>query len=185
MDKASQQLGVDRVELRRKNFIASTAMPFTTTAGEIYDSGEFERVMDTVTEKADWAGINERRSVSHKNGKRRGIGLCYYIESTMGEPGEAAEVKFSEDGTVNILVGTQSNGQGHETAFRQILCERLGVAFENVSIVQGDSDLIETGGGTMGSGITIAALNAGIPLKTNVKKPKKGEAFLLIKKPVE
>ena len=151
MDKASQQLGVDRVELRRKNFIASTAMPFTTTAGEIYDSGEFERVMDTVTEKADWAGINERRSVSHKNGKRRGIGLCYYIESTMGEPGEAAEVKFSEDGTVNILVGTQSNGQGHETAYAQVASDRLGVPIEQIRIIQGDTDAIPTGGGTGGS----------------------------------
>ena len=151
MDKASQQLGVDRVELRRKNFIAATAMPFTTTAGEIYDSGEFERVMDTVTEKADWAGINERRSVSHKNGKRRGIGLCYYIESTMGEPGEAAEVKFSEDGTVNILVGTQSNGQGHETAYAQVASDRLGVPIEQIRIIQGDTDAIPTGGGTGGS----------------------------------
>ena len=151
MDKASQQLGVDRVELRRKNFIASTAMPFTTTAGEVYDSGEFERVMDTVTEKADWAGINERRSVSHKNGKRRGIGLCYYIESTMGEPGEAAEVKFSEDGTVNILVGTQSNGQGHETAYAQVASDRLGVPIEQIRIIQGDTDAIPTGGGTGGS----------------------------------
>ena len=151
MDKASQQLGVDRVELRRKNFIAVTAMPFTTTAGEIYDSGEFERVMDTVTEKADWAGINERRSVSHKNGKRRGIGLCYYIESTMGEPGEAAEVKFSEDGTVNILVGTQSNGQGHETAYAQVASDRLGVPIEQIRIIQGDTDAIPTGGGTGGS----------------------------------
>jgi carbon-monoxide dehydrogenase large subunit len=151
MDKASQQLGVDRVELRRKNFIAATSMPFTTTAGEIYDSGEFERVMDTVTEKADWAGINERRSVSHKNGKRRGIGLCYYIESTMGEPGEAAEVKFSEDGTVNILVGTQSNGQGHETAYAQVASDRLGVPIEQIRIIQGDTDAIPTGGGTGGS----------------------------------
>jgi len=151
MDKASQQLGVDRVELRRKNFIASTAMPFTTTAGEIYDSGEFERVMDTVTEKADWAGINERRSASHKNGKRRGIGLCYYIESTMGEPGEAAEVKFSDDGTVNILVGTQSNGQGHETAYAQVASDRLGVPIEQIRIIQGDTDAIPTGGGTGGS----------------------------------
>jgi carbon-monoxide dehydrogenase large subunit len=151
MDKAAQQLGVDRVELRRKNFIAPTAMPFTTTAGEIYDSGEFEHIINTVTEKAEWTGIDERRSVSRKNGKRRGIGLCYYIESTMGEPGEAAEVKFSEDGTVNVLVGTQSNGQGHETAYAQISSDRLGVPIEQIRIVQGDTDAIPTGGGTGGS----------------------------------
>ena len=151
MDKASQQLGVDRVELRRKNFIPAAAMPFTTTAGEVYDSGEFERVIDTVTTKADWAGINDRRSVAQKNGKRRGIGLCYYIESTMGEPGEAAEVKFSEDGTVNVLVGTQSNGQGHETAYAQVASDRLGVPIEQIQIIQGDTDAIPTGGGTGGS----------------------------------
>ena len=151
MDKAAQELGVDRVELRRKNFIKADAMPFTTTAGETYDSGEFERVIDSVTEKAGWATIDERRTRSERTGKRRGIGLCYYIESTMGEPGEAAEVKFSENGTVEVLVGTQSNGQGHETAYAQVASDRLGVPIEQIRIVQGDTDAIPTGGGTGGS----------------------------------
>ena len=151
MDKAAQQLDVDRIELRHKNFIPASAMPFTTTAGEVYDSGEFAKVIDTVTDKAGWADIENRRALSRENGKRRGIGLCYYIESTMGEPGEAAEVKFSSDGKVDVLVGTQSNGQGHETAYAQVASDRLGVPIEQIRIIQGDTDAIPTGGGTGGS----------------------------------
>jgi carbon-monoxide dehydrogenase large subunit len=126
-------------------------MPFTTAANEIYDSGDFERVIDTVIEKADWKNFETRRAEAKPLGRKRGIGLCYYIESTMGDPGEAAEVRFEEDGTVCVLVGTQSNGQGHETAYAQVASDRLGLPIEKIRIVQGDTDLIATGGGTGGS----------------------------------
>ncbi len=151
MDLAAAELGVDRIELRRKNFIRPEQMPFKTAAGEVYDSGEFERVMDAALERAEWTSFPARRAEAAARGRLRGIGLCYYIESTMGDPTEHATVRFAEDGTVEVLVGTQSNGQGHETAYAQVLVERLGVPFEKVRIVQGDTDAIARGGGTGGS----------------------------------
>ncbi len=151
MDKAAQELGIDRIQLRRKNFISSKIMPFTTTADEIYDSGDFDRVINMVTERANWQTFGDRRAEAKDLGRRRGIGLCYYIESTMGDPGEAAEVRFEPDGTVSLLVGTQSNGQGHETAYAQVASDRLGVPIGEIRIVQGDTDLVATGGGTGGS----------------------------------
>jgi len=151
MDLAAAELGVDRLELRRKNFIRPEQMPFKTAAGEVYDSGDFERVMNAAVERADWQGFAARRAEAARRGKLRGIGLCYYIESTMGNPVEHATVRFAPDGAVEVLVGTQSNGQGHETAYAQVLVERLGVPFEKVRIVQGDTDAIADGGGTGGS----------------------------------
>ncbi len=151
MEAAAAELGVPGPELRRRNFIPPEAMPFTTAAGETYDSGEFARLMDACMEKADWAGADRRKAEARARGKLRGIGMCYYIESTMGDPNEAAKVEFREDGTVAVYVGTQSNGQGHETAYAQVLCERLGVPFERIRIVQGDTDALPAGGGTGGS----------------------------------
>jgi len=151
MDVAAAELGIDRLELRRKNFIRPEQMPFKTAAGEVYDSGEFARVMDEAVRRADWKGFAARRAEAAGRGKLRGIGLCYYIESTMGNPVEHATVRFAGDGAVEVLVGTQSNGQGHETAYAQVLVERLGVPFEKVRIVQGDTDAIADGGGTGGS----------------------------------
>ncbi|MCS7267493.1 MAG: xanthine dehydrogenase family protein molybdopterin-binding subunit [Geminicoccaceae bacterium] len=151
MDVAAAELGVDRIALRRKNFIRPDQMPFKTAAGELYDSGEFERVMDTALVRADWQGFPARRAEAAARGALRGIGLCYYIESTMGNPVEHATVRFAPDGAVEVLVGTQSNGQGHETAYAQVLSARLGVPFERIRIVQGDTDAIPEGGGTGGS----------------------------------
>ena len=149
MDYAAAELGVDRVELRRKNFIRPEQMPFQTAAGELYDTGEFAKVMDTCLQKADWAGIGKRKASA--NGRLRGIGMCYYIESTMGDPSEHAAIEFGEDGTVSVMVGTQTNGQGHATAYTQVLHQRLNIPFEKIKIVQGDSDRIKAGGGTGGS----------------------------------
>lgn len=151
IDAAARDLGVDSAELRRKNFIRPEQMPFTTTAGETYDVGEFARVMDACMAKADWMGAPARKQAAKAHGRLRGIGMCYYIESTMGDPTEHATVRFEEDGTVSVLVGTQSNGQGHETAYAQVLHHRLNVPFERIRIVQGDSSEIASGGGTGGS----------------------------------
>jgi aerobic carbon-monoxide dehydrogenase large subunit len=151
INAAARELGDDPVELRRKNFVTSAAMPFTTTAGEIYDSGEFARVMDAALQGADWPGFARRRRESEARGMRRGIGMAYYIESTMGDPQEMAAIQFETDGTVSVVVGTQSNGQGHETAYAQLLHERLGVPFEQIRIVQGDTARLKLGGGTGGS----------------------------------
>jgi aerobic carbon-monoxide dehydrogenase large subunit len=151
MDAAAREIGADRVEFRRKNFIPSSAMPFKTAAGEIYDSGDFARVMDTALREADWGGFARRKADAAGRGLRRGIGMSYYIESTMGDPQEAAKITFEGDGTVSVAVGTQSNGQGHETAYMQLVNDRLGVPFERIRIVQGDTAQLKWGGGTGGS----------------------------------
>ena len=151
MAAAAREVGLDPTEFRRKNFVPSAAMPFKTAVGEIYDSGEFARVMDTALERADWTGFARRKAESERRGQRRGIGMSYYIESTMGDPQEAAKISFEEDGTVSVAVGTQSNGQGHETAYMQLLNDRLGIPFERIRIVQGDTAMLKWGGGTGGS----------------------------------
>ncbi len=151
VDAAAREVGLDPTEFRRRNFIAAAAMPFQTTAGETYDSGEFAKVMDAALKEADWGGFGKRQTEAASRGLRRGIGMAYYIESTMGDPKEAARIQFEDDGTVSVVVGTQSNGQGHETAYAQVLNDRLGIPFEKIRIVQGDTSLLKWGGGTGGS----------------------------------
>ncbi len=151
MDKAANSLGQDRVEFRRKNFIPTEAMPYTAASGTTYDDGNFNLVLDDVLTRADWAGFEARRQASAAKGLKRGIGLCYYIESTLGAPNETCAVTFMGDGKLEFTVGTQSNGQGHETAFAQLMADRLGVDIDQVRMIQGDTDRIPTGGGTGGS----------------------------------
>jgi len=151
MDAAAAELGLGPDEIRRKNFIPVAAIPYTTATGCVYDSGEFERLMDKAMENAEWNKFDERKAASARNGKIRGMGMCYYIEATAGNPSETATVRFEENDIVTLAVGTQSSGQGHSTAYAQILAERLGVPFENIRIIQGDTDKIKTGGGTGGS----------------------------------
>ena len=151
LDAAAFDLGLSPAEIRRRNFITSEAMPYSTALGATYDSGEFQKNLEDALEMSGWNNFDSRRTSAKTRGKLLGIGLASYIEKCAGGSPEQARLEVSAEGHVTLYIGTLSNGQGHETAFRQILCERLGVAFENVSIVQGDSDLIETGGGTMGS----------------------------------
>lgn len=151
IDVAARELGIDRAELRRKNYIPPTAFPWTSAMGLTYDSGEFENTSNTALKAIDWAGFESRRAEAKKRGKRRGIGMAYYLEATGGAPTERAEIRFAEDGFVEVYVGTQSTGQGHETAYTQIVAEQLGVDFDRIRILQGDSDAIPTGGGTGGA----------------------------------
>ena len=151
IDKAARELGEEPAALRKKNLIGADAMPFTTTAGEVYDSGEFARVMDEAIKVADATGFDKRKTESARAGKLRGIGMSYYIESTMGDPQEMAKIRFEDDGMVSVVVGTQSNGQGHATAYAQVLVDRLGVPFEKIQMVEGDTRELKLGGGTGGS----------------------------------
>ncbi|SEW25799.1 carbon-monoxide dehydrogenase large subunit [Cognatiyoonia koreensis] len=150
MDEAARQLGVDPWELRKKNFIAPDQFPYTTATGVTYDVGEFARVLTRVEGEADVSGFAARKAKSAAAGKLRGQGLCYYIESILGNPSETTKVDFVEDGAL-IYVGTQSNGQGHETVFAQFLSDQTGIPADKIKVIQGDSDLIATGGGTGGS----------------------------------
>ena len=151
IDYAARELGVDGWELRRRNFIPAAAFPYKTATGELYDVGDFNKVLNRGTAEADVAGFPARKAESTAAGKLRGIGLCFYIESILGDPSEAATVEFNEDGTASLFVGTQSNGQGHETVYAQFLSDQTGIPAELIHIVQGDSDLIARGGGTGGS----------------------------------
>ena len=151
MDWSARQLGVDPVALRRRNFIPRDKFPYRTVSGELYDVGDFDRVLDRALEEADVAGFPARKAQAARAGRLRGLGLCYYIESILGDTREGTTLHFAEDGMVDVLVGTQSNGQGHETVYAQFLTERAGIPFEKVRFVQGDSDRIARGGGTGGS----------------------------------
>ncbi len=159
MDDAARQLGVDPWELRRKNFIPADAFPYRTATGELYDVGDFNRVLTRVETEADRDGFTARKEESAKRGKLRGMGLCYYIESILGDPTEGAKIVFEDDGSVSLYVGTQSNGQGHETVYAQFLSDQTGIPVEHIRIVQGDSDLIKQGGGTGGSRSTTVQNN--------------------------
>jgi carbon-monoxide dehydrogenase large subunit len=151
MDWSARALGQDPIAFRRKSFIPAGAFPYRTVSGELYDVGDFDRVLDRALEEADVAGFPARKAESARAGKLRGLGLCYYIESILGDTEETTAIAFAEDGMVELCVGTLSNGQGHETVYAQILQERAGIPFEKVRFVQGDTDRIATGGGTGGS----------------------------------
>ncbi len=149
MDRAARELGVDPWELRRKNFIRPGAFPYKTATGETYDVGDFDMILSRTASQT--AGFATRKAADAERGLIRGQGLCYYIESILGDPSENAKVEFCEDGTVNLYVGTQSNGQGHETVYAQFLSDQTGVPVDRINVVQGDSDQLPHGGGTGGS----------------------------------
>ncbi|HEX5328117.1 MAG TPA: molybdopterin cofactor-binding domain-containing protein, partial [Acetobacteraceae bacterium] len=151
VDAAARELKIDRIELRRRNMVPPSAMPHATPVGKTYDSGDFRRVLEAGAEKIDWAGFAARRTASASRGRRRGLGLAYYLEATGGDPTERAEIRFAEDGYVDVYVGTQSTGQGHETAYVQLTSTRLGLDAEKIRIRQGDTDSIPVGGGTGGA----------------------------------
>jgi aerobic carbon-monoxide dehydrogenase large subunit len=151
IDQAARDIGMDRIELRRRNMVAQAAMPYVTAMKQRYDSGDFARVMDAALKKIDWAGFPARRAEAAKRGMKRGIGLAYYLEATGGGPTENAKVVFAEDGMVDVYVGTQSTGQGHETAYAMLTGHELGIPMDKIRIKQGDSDSLPSGGGTGGA----------------------------------
>lgn len=151
MDRAARELEVDPWELRRLNFIKPEQFPYKSATGETYDVGDFNRLLTRAAREADREGFEARRAADAKRGLLRGQGLCYYIESILGDPSEGAKVVFEADGTVSIYVGTQSNGQGHETVYAQFLSDQTGIPAHLIQVIQGDSDLIKQGGGTGGS----------------------------------
>ncbi|MGA9869298.1 MAG: xanthine dehydrogenase family protein molybdopterin-binding subunit [Acetobacteraceae bacterium] len=151
MDNAAREMGIDRAEIRRRNHIANDAYPYTTPAGTVYDSGDFTSVLNKALAAADWDGFPARRAESRARGLLRGIGIGQYLEVT-GPPGqEMGGIRFEPDGTVTIITGTLDYGQGHATPFAQILAARLGIPFERIRLLQGDSDELLAGGGTGGS----------------------------------
>lgn len=160
MDRAARELGVDPWELRRRNFIKPDAFPYMSVTQELYDVGAFDKVLSRAAIEADNAGFGARRDADAARGLLRGQGLCYYLESILGDPSEAAKVEFHDDGSVSIYVGTQSTGQGHETVYAKFLGDMTGIPPHLIKVVQGDSDLIAKGGGTGGSRSVTTQTNA-------------------------
>src|SRR6185369_9912998 len=151
IDYAARQLGVPPQELRRRNFIKPEAMPYQTPLGLNYDSGEFARNLDQALAAADLAGFPGRRAESRARGRYRGLGHAVYIEQSGFPPDEFAELRFDPSGTLTVLMGTQSSGQGHQTAYTQLAAERLGLSFDKIRVLQGDTAMIGFGRGTGGS----------------------------------
>ncbi|MFL9823588.1 xanthine dehydrogenase family protein molybdopterin-binding subunit [Rhodoplanes sp. SY1] len=151
VDTAARDLGVAPDALRRKNFIAPGAMPYTTATGKVYDSGDFAAHMARAQEIADWNGFAHRAATARRHGKLRGIALATYVEACGTVGPETATLRLDRDGVVTVLIGSQSTGQGHATAYAQIVAEHLGLPPSRVRVVQGDTDVIATGAGTGGS----------------------------------
>jgi carbon-monoxide dehydrogenase large subunit len=151
MDYAAAQIGIDRFELRKRNFIKAREMPFKAASGVNYDSGDFPGLFKDALERADVKGFGKRKRESKRAGKLRGIGVACYVETTAAMTTEMGGIRFNADGTVTIVTGTLDYGQGHASAFAQVLVEKLGIPFGRIKLVQGDSDQLLTGGGTGGS----------------------------------
>jgi carbon-monoxide dehydrogenase large subunit len=150
LDRAARVIGVDPVEIRRRNFIPASAMPHKLQTGITYDSGDFVHVMDECLKLADWEGFSKRAAASKKNGKLRGRGIGYFLEEA-AVFNDRMVLRFDPSGMLTILAGTHSHGQGHQTVYAQMVCEWLGVPFEHIRFVQGDTDAVPMGRGTYGS----------------------------------
>ncbi|MCU4180647.1 xanthine dehydrogenase family protein molybdopterin-binding subunit [Bosea sp. BH3] len=151
VDAIARETGKSPDAVRALNFVKPTEMPHKTQTGPVYDSGEFEGHMRRAMDVADWKGFKTRQKASTKAGKIRGIGMASYIEACGGGGPESSTVILEKDGTVTVLIGTQSNGQGHETAYSQLVSQHLDISMDRIRVVQGDTDLVETGSGTGGS----------------------------------
>jgi aerobic carbon-monoxide dehydrogenase large subunit len=151
IDAAAREMGIDRLELRRRNHIKPREIPYAAASDQTYDSGDFPAVFKHALELADWKGFAGRKRESRRRGKLRGIAVGSYLEVTAPPNKEMGGIRFEADGTVAFITGTLDYGQGHATPFAQILSERLGVPFERIRLLQGDSDELIFGGGTGGS----------------------------------
>ncbi|MBO6512005.1 MAG: molybdopterin-dependent oxidoreductase, partial [Roseibium sp.] len=151
IEKAGEETGLGPVEIRKRNFIKPEQLPYTTQTGRMYDTGDFAGHLDKAMEVADWAGFKSRQSKSAEAGKFRGIGLSTYIEACAFAGSEEATVEVGDEGNVTLLIGTQTNGQGHATAYSQVVAEQFGVNIEDIEVIQGDTDRVRKGGGTGGS----------------------------------
>ncbi len=180
VDTAAREMGIDRVELRRRNQIRADMIPYKAPSTMEYDSGDFPAILDEALAAADYDGFAKRRAESNARGKLRGLGIGQYLEVTAPANNEMGGIRFEADGSVTIVTGTLDYGQGHATPFAQVLVDALGVPFEKINLVQGDSDQLLAGGGTggsrsiMNSGGAILAASAEV-----IEKGKKAAAHVL------
>ena len=186
VEKAARTIGVDVVELRRKNLIAEKAMPYKQALGLTYDSGAFEDAMDRALRLADWQGYPARKAAAVKRGKLYGIGLANYIEVTSGFPVERTEITVKPEGAVDVVIGTTSSGQGHETSFAQCVSDWLGVPFETIKLVTGDTDIVKEGGGSHSArSMRLAGIVMGHASDAIVAKGRQIAAYVLEAAPAD
>ncbi|MBL8378889.1 MAG: xanthine dehydrogenase family protein molybdopterin-binding subunit [Burkholderiales bacterium] len=173
VEEASARLGIDRLELRRRNFIAASAMPYSTPVGPTYDTGDFRRLFDRVLVLADHAGFPARRAAAEEKGLLRGFGACYFVESSGVAPSkyagvfgarvgffDSADIRVAADGSLLVMCGTHSHGQAHATTFPQVLADKIGVPLAMIELVEGDTGRVPYGTGTFGSRSMVIAGSA-------------------------
>ncbi len=151
VDKCALDMGLTREEIRRRNFIRPDQMPYTTPGKRMYDTGEFNEHMTLALERAGYHTFGQRAAEAKSRGRIRGIGFATYIEACAFAGSEAAFLKLKDDGTIELKIGTQTNGQGHATAYSQLAAEKLGLDYNAIEVRQGDTDELARGGGTGGS----------------------------------
>jgi carbon-monoxide dehydrogenase large subunit len=179
VDIAAAKLDIDRISLRRRNLVRPKAMPYRNAVGMTYDSGRYEDNMDLAMRIADWDGFAARRRDAKKRGKLLGLGLANYVESSIGAPKEQARITIRPDG-VDVIIGTQPAGQGHETSFAQVMSDLLAVPVESVRIIMGDTDVVRAGGGThSGRSMRHAATVFSLAATTLIANGKRIAAHLL------
>ena len=179
VDTTARELGFDRIELRRRNLVPRAAMPYRNAVGMIYDSGTYEANMDLALRLADWQGFAVRREAALRRGRRQGIGIAPYVESSIGSPKERAEITVLPAGRVRVVIGTQPSGQGHETSFAQVLAELLHVPLDAIDIVLGDTDVVRVGGGShSGRSMRHAATVFSIGAKALIEKGERLACYL-------
>src|SRR5438445_12355997 len=180
IDRAADEMGVNRLTLRKRNFIKPAQMPFEASSGVTYDSGDFQGVFNKALEISDHAGFPKRKKESRKRGKLRGIAVGSYLEVTAPPGVELGNILFEDGGSVRLITGTLDYGQGHATPFAQVLSAQLGVPFENIKLEQGDSDIVHTGNGTGGSrSITATGMAIVEASKLIIEKGKRAAAHLM------
>jgi carbon-monoxide dehydrogenase large subunit len=180
IDRAADEMGINRLTLRKRNFIKTSQIPFNASSGMVYDSGDFQGVFNKALEISDHANFAKRKKESRKRGKLRGIAVGSYLEVTAPPSVELGRIVFENDGSVKIITGTLDYGQGHASAFAQVLSDQLGVPFDRIKLEQGDSDLVHTGNGTGGSrSITASGMAIVEASRLVIEKGKRAAAHLM------
>lgn len=192
-EAASRQLGIDRFEIRRRNFIPAAAMPYKTPVGPVYDTGNFAKLFERALELADWRGFEARRAQSGAKGLLRGFGICYFVESSGVAPSryaglfgaragffESADIRVAADGSLLVMCGTHNHGQGHATSFAQVLASKIGVPLSKIEVFEGDTGRVPYGTGTFGSRSMVVAGSAIVTAADKIiAKAKRAAAHML------
>jgi aerobic carbon-monoxide dehydrogenase large subunit len=184
IDLACQQHGFDRVEIRRRNLVKENEFPYQNALGMVYDSGAYHHTMNWALQVGDWDGFAERRTAARAGGKHRGIAVANYIDTATGVARERTEMTVHPDGWIDVVIGTTSQGQGHETSFAQLVNEWYGVPIDNVRIITHDTDIVKFGGGAhSGRGMRLASLIMWKATQEIIARGKLVSALLLQSKP--